>query len=703
MDKNINVYGIQTNNLKNIDITIKRNKLNLIIGPSGSGKSSLAYSTIAQIGLHEFYSMFKDDLDEPDYKVLGFDNMGVTVPIKQTNYNNNIKSTIGTYFSLQTKICTVFANILKVDYKLFSLFNEENVCENCYGLGYIEKPDLTKIVNYNKAIKDNPFRCWYRYGDFYIKILKKFCADEGIDIEKTMDKLPNKDKEKLLYGESINKYRIGYKSGNSVSSRTTKYYGLLTGIPMLKNFKMQRKYFGKTTCNCCNGMKFSKERLRYKICGVSIGDILNTPFTDIEKVLKSFISNSPNERISVLINEILSFINKAIELNLGYLTLNRSIPTLSGGELQRLRLVHVFNNALNNLILILDEPLVGVSGEEKEIIFRNILKQIPKHTVILVDHSDVFYDFSENIIALGYGGGKNGGNIINYKRYIESQKIPTNKKEKKITKTIIINSKTKIYQYKGVNMTFAEKSLNLISGKSGVGKTTLLKEYLSREFDDYIYISQKPIVGNANSNVATLLNVANSVFAMFSKEFCKEKGFFSNQSGKNGACSLCMGSGYLQYGTTKLVCGECNGTGFNKILKKYHINKKSLFDIWKMTIDEAVLFLGEIDNKIKKSLMSAQKINLGYLSLGQSTVSLSGGENIRIKMLKLENTTANILGIDEPFKGLNPSEILVIIKYMEELINKGKTVLVADHTDIVSSFFDYHVVVTLQDNIICAE
>ena len=190
---------------------------------------------------------------------------------------------------------------------------------------------------------------------------------------------------------------------------------------------------------------------------------------------------------------------------------------------------------------------------------------------------------------------------------------------------------------------------------------------------------------------------------MFSKEFCKEKGFFSNQSGKNGACSLCMGSGYLQYGTTKLVCGECNGTGFNKILKKYHINKKSLFDIWKMTIDEAVLFLGEIDSKIKKSLMSAQKINLGYLSLGQSTVSLSGGENIRIKMLKLENTTANILGIDEPFKGLNPSEILVIIKYMEELINKGKTVLVADHTDIVSSFFDYHVVVTLQDNIICAE
>ncbi len=208
MEKTINIWGIETNNLKNIDVQIERNALNLIIGTSGSGKSSLAYDTIAQIGQHEFMSMFADNISDPTYRIKGYENMLAAVPIRQSNFNNNMRSTIGTYFGINRSIILIYAAILGIDEDFFVLNKEENLCSECHGLGYIRVLDQNRIINYDIPLGKNPFRCWNRYKDFYQQIIQQFCIDNGIDDKKTFRQLTDKEKNLILYGESDEKYSI---------------------------------------------------------------------------------------------------------------------------------------------------------------------------------------------------------------------------------------------------------------------------------------------------------------------------------------------------------------------------------------------------------------------------------------------------------------------------------------------------------------
>ena len=178
MGKNIIVTGIQTNNLKNVDIELEKNAINLVIGPSGSGKSSLAYDTVAQIGLHELGAMYSDGVNEPEYKIQSFSNMVVTIPIKQLNNNNNVRSTIGTYFSLNPCLAKIYSSILEMPYDYFVLNKSENVCPNCMGIGYVKRMDPNKIIDYDKKIEDVPIRCWKKNKDFYIKDKLYFLASD---------------------------------------------------------------------------------------------------------------------------------------------------------------------------------------------------------------------------------------------------------------------------------------------------------------------------------------------------------------------------------------------------------------------------------------------------------------------------------------------------------------------------------------------
>ncbi len=701
MEEYIIFNGIRTHNLKNIDIKIKKKTLNLIIGPSGSGKSSLAYHTIADIGINEYMSMFNDSKNDPVYKIKEYLNISPTVPINQNNFNHNIRSTIGTYFGLNTKLSIIFASALGVDDSFFVLNKETNTCNFCHGIGYVKELDRLRIIDFNKKLKDNPFKCWQRYNDFYSKIIMKFCQEKNIDIQKNFNELTEKESHLLLYGESDNKFQIQFKHGNSTSSRTTKFYGIMTSKPMRKNFMPTSKFYSDIVCPRCLGMKFSKEHCKYTLLGKSIGEVMLMPFCELKEFFeKAKKEGKFNEALKPHIDFCYRFVLKTNELNLGHLFLNRTIPTLSGGELQRLRLVHVFNAQLTDLVIILDEPVAGLSGVEKEKVYDCIMALVKKHTVIVIDHSDLFLQKAENIIALGPGAGRNGGQIIDAKKYLDSQVLMYKNDDKFIGKKIQIILKGDVYLYKGVNITIAQNCTNIITGSSGVGKSTLIREYFSRYFEEYVYINQKLITGNQNSNVATLLNIATPIFNFFAKEFDKDKHFFSNASGKEGSCKTCNGAGSIEYGSTKLICGECNGSGFNEVLEKYKLYNKSILDIWKMTIEEAVSYFQTIDDKIAKQLTVACELLLSHLIIGQGTTTLSGGENVRIKLMKLENITSTVIGVDEPFKGLNPSEVYIVVNYINKLKRKGKTIVVADHSDIAIPCFDKHIEVGIENGVI---
>lgn len=705
MGESIVIEGIETNNLKNIDVSIAKKGVNLIIGPSGSGKSSLAYDTIAQIGQHEFMSMFADEVSEPSYKIRAFSNMVAAVPIKQSNHNNNMRSTIGTYFGLNRSIGLIYAVSLGLTEDFFVLNKESNLCEECHGLGYVSKLDYNKIVDFNISIKKVPFRCWNRYKDYFAQMLVAFCEDHQIDSEKTFRELSDEEKDLLLYGESSEKYSVRYKKVNALSRRTSKFYGVLTGNPMLPGVGIGKSFYSDFECECCHGKKYSPLFDEYKVEGLSIGEFMTVPFAELKSKIEHIEKRITDDRLTFTIKNLVSFVNKAIELNLGHLCFHRAIPTLSGGELQRLRMVQVFTTQLSDLIIVLDEPLAGLSGEEKQSIYNNVVELAMKHTVVLVDHGDTFCKAATKIIALGEKGGSAGGKLIDVKEFFKKQSGIEKFEPLKSETQINVELNSSIYKYNGVKVSFAENRMNLITGYSGVGKSTLLREYLPQFFDSYLYINQKPLLGNKNSCVATVLDISNKISELYAKKHKKDKKFFSNLTGNDGMCPVCAGAGYIEYGddyrqSTRIECRECEGTGFNKILKKYKIKDFSIFDVWKMTLDEAVEFFEDADKNISQACVAASEIMLGHLHVGQATSTLSGGENIRIKIMKASKSTAKIIGVDEPFKGLSNIEIDAVARYLDKIREKERTLIVIDHTTGVEDYFSQWIQMENNKNIL---
>ena len=369
-------------------------------------------------------------------------------------------------------------------------------------------------------------------------------------------------------------------------------------------------------------------------------------------------------------------------------------------------MVQVFNSQLTDLMIVLDEPLAGLSGEEKNSVFRNILELAEKHTVLIVDHSDIFVDSSSIVTALGPAGGARGGYIIDYRKYLSDEAAEHSFDIHAPDGELKINVYDQVYHYRGVSVSILRNAMNYITGASGVGKSTLLREYFPQVFENYLYISQKPLTGNKNSSVVTAIDIFGRIQEIYAKSTGKDKKLFSNITGNEGACPCCGGSGYIEYGydsrtKVRLDCKDCLGTGFNRVIKKYKVRGKSMFDIWNMTIDEAAEFFYSLDPKITKLLAEASSIMLGHLRLGQPTSSLSGGENIRIKIMKAAKSSSEILGIDEPFRGLSSSEIYKVSLFLNELVSKGKTVAVVDHSEIAKKYFCRNINLVNRDGILC--
>lgn len=708
MKEDIVVKGIETNNLKNIDICLKKNEINLVLGPSGSGKSSLAYDTVAQIGLHELGAMYYDGMNEPEYKVDSYDYMVVTIPIKQTNNNNNVRSTVATYFSISPSLAKIFSSLLDMPYDYFVLNKSDNICPNCLGVGYTKELDQHKIVDYDKTLEEVPIRCWRKNKDFYNQILKLYSEDRGIPFTKKFRELSEKHKQEVLYGASEKKYKIKYKVTNHFSTRTTQYFGPMTESAMLKSFSPSSDFYSEKPCRKCDGEKYEIGHRKHKISGLSIGELLVLSFDKllgwIEKVRQSYNCTS----IAFSLNQLESFTRKAIELKLGYISLNRTIPSLSGGELQRLRLIQVFSSQLTDLLIVLDEPLAGLSSAEKEIVYNNILQLKKNHTLLIVDHHDLFIKDADNIIALGEAGGKKGGSIIDANAYIQKQKIIYPYENIPAKNYVNVKLNSEVYSYTGVDVNIALESLNLITGASGIGKSTLLREYFPQFFDDYLYINQKPMGGNIRSTVATSLGIASSISQLFSKKYNLSKTVFSNLSTAEGMCSTCSGTGIITYGSDSqsqiaLTCKECNGTGFDKKLSKYTLEGKNIQEVFLMTIDECVDYFSKIDSRISSVLLTAQGLLLGHIQLGEKTSYLSGGENIRLKLMTALTAKNPVIGIDEPFKGLGNEEIYMVIKALNDLTKKIKTVIVVDHEEKAFKYFTNHIYLVNNNGILISD
>ena len=251
------------------------------------------------------------------------------------------------------------------------------------GRGFLLALDENRLVNYDISLNRNPIKCWNKYKDFYCAIIKSFCADCGIDERKTFRMLSEKEQKQFLFGISDKKYSVKYKKLGRLACRTSRYYGVMTETPMLPNFEINSQFYSEYRCPVCNGKGFSSEHEKYKLNGLSIGDASCLSFSSMNAWLAAVEANTKKSDLFFSFLQIKKFISKADEFNLGHLFLNRTIPSLSGGELQRLRLVQVFASQLSDLLIVLDEPLAGLSRNEKILVANIEIKDLMMKRMML--------------------------------------------------------------------------------------------------------------------------------------------------------------------------------------------------------------------------------------------------------------------------------------------------------------------------------
>lgn len=688
MDK-IRFYNIETNNLKGIDFSIIKNEVNCIIGPSGSGKSSLAFDTVNSVSLHEYNVMTGEIDDYDEYKVEDYKNLQIPVSLKQLNYNNNPRSTISTYYKIDNYFKYIFTSIHNMNLNFFSFNKFSSTCKKCKGLGYELLPDESLIIDYDASLEDIPFMPWKgSYRDLYKQLLSNISKDMDIPIDIPFRDLNQEQKDFLLYQEGKEKYKLNYHQSGRKRVKTLKYIGVVTEMKhQLNDMNVDAiKYSHPITCSVCKGTRFSNNVNKYKVNNKGIGEAYILTISDLKKWILECLDNKElGVDVKGMFQKILNFTERLIGMKLEYLNLNRSIASLSGGEFQRLRLSQLMESKFDNILYILDEPLSSLHISEKGIIVDRIMKLKKKNTLLIIEHDNEFIKECNYITALGPWGGRYGGNIIPADEYILNTNDEKEINPIKTNKFVEINSEYSINNVKPFSISLPLNTCIGVCGLSGSGKSTFAREILPRILSDYKYISQKSIRGNSYSIVASYINILDKIREVFSKNNNTSKSMFSFHYNSDGSCPKCRGTGKIVIDDYRskysYICPDCEGKRYSDEALEFYVNGLNINEVLLLEISEAAIFFENINKNIYEILSNADRIGLGYLKLSQAVQTLSGGENQRVKLLKHFNlnTKNKIVALDEPFQGLNNSEIFIILKILYEFASNGNTIIIIEH------------------------
>lgn len=699
MKENIISYiGIKTNNLKNINIEIPKGCFWGIAGPSGSGKSSLAYGTIYAISQFEWDKISNNNSTSiPNFIVDDYRNVVPTIALKQENFNVNPRSTIATFLKVDKDFRLLLASSNKVSPTMFSFNNPANYCSCCEGLGVEHSLSSEQMIDYSKSILKEPFLPWKK--NYKQKILEKFADAHDISLTTKLADLKKEELQTLLYGKSQNKYKISYTLSGKKRTREFVYVGLMTEMKTLNedrkhisNHKKILDYSTMNICSHCKGTRFSEKVLKYKYNGKSIGDMYLSEFSELLKFVCDSLLTEKNEDLKRLLGNIERTATAIITSNLGYLNLNRGIPSLSGGELQRIRLVNILNSQISGMLYIVDEPSSKLHVSEYNSILES-LKNLRdnQNSVLVIEHNPYFLNRTEKVIYLGPGSGDKGGEIVTP----NNKDIPLNYKPRKCKDFLELRNITRNNIQK-LSISIPLNCITGIYGPSGSGKSTLAR-CISENYKESEFVNQKPIRGSIVSTIASYSGIFDDIRNIFSKISGKESNFFSFMN-EDGQCPNCNGKGLIKYGLDfgkteiEIVCEDCEGKRFNDSVLDIKYKNFSIYDILVLTIDTIIKDELFIKNAIlNNKLILLQKLGLGYLNLFRTTDSLSGGEAQRLKLTKFigKKLKNKIFIFDEPLSGLSQWDAHNILQIFNELVINGATVIFIDHNILGIEFSDY--------------
>ena len=610
---------------------------------------------------------------------------------------------------------------------LFSFNNPLGACSSCGGYGDIVGVDPELVIpNTGLSVYDNAIAPWR--GEKLIKYknqLVKNSINFNFPIHKPYFKLTSEQKD-LLWSGNIHFKGINYF-----------FKKLEDKIYKIQNRVMLSRYRGKTICKDCNGNRLKNEASYVRINKKSITDLVEMPIDNLLKFMLTLKLDSYQEKLANrILKEIQNRLKFICNVGLGYLTINRRSGTLSGGESQRINLANSLGSSLVSSLYVLDEPSVGLHPKDTEKLI-NILIDLKNigNTVLVVEHDEDIMRSADHIIDIGPEAGSNGGQVVaqgSIKDILKSKSLTS----KYLNKTEAINPLDKIRysagkisikgarenNLKNISVNFPLNNLIAVTGVSGSGKTTLVKKILYPallkekgifknkpgqfdeisgdidKVDEIEFIDQKPIGLSSRSNPVTYLKVYDDIRNLFASQKLskinsyKAKHFSFNVDG--GRCESCKGEGIVKIemqfmADVNLECENCKGKRFKKDVLRVKFENKTIDDILKMTVDQSIEFFNSTNqNKITNKLKPLQDVGMGYIQLGQSSSSLSGGEAQRIKLatflLKGNNRKKTLFIFDEPTTGLHFHDIKKLLNSFNSLLENGHSIIVVEHnTDLI--------------------
>jgi len=775
----VKVRGAKENNLKNVDLEIPRNALVVFTGVSGSGKSSLAFGTLyaeAQRRYLESVSPYArrlfNQMSIP--QVDSIDGLPPAIALQQQRGATSTRSSVGSVTTLSNLIRILYSRA--GDYpagqsiiyaESFSPNRPEGACPECHGLGLVyEVTEHSMVPDDSLTIREKAIAAWPTAWQG--QNLREILMTLGYDVDTPWRDLPKKDREWILFTDEQPVVPV-YSGLSAAQVRQAiarkmepSYMGTFTGVKrhVMQTFansqsqamkKRVSKFMLSAECPVCRGKRLRAEPLSVKFAGMDIAEIYRLNIKGLRDVLLSSINvqnevldqNHP-EKVLVLQrigNDILSRLEVLIDLGLGYLTLERSTPTLSPGELQRLRLGTQIHSNLFGVVYVLDEPSAGLHPADTQSLLRALDRlKAAGNSLFVVEHEVEIIRHADWIVDVGPGAGEKGGEILysgplqgleKIDRSITRQylfNIDQNQKSSRQAKGWLRLRDVTRNNLRNVDADFPLGVLTSITGISGSGKSSLISQALvelvleklgqkiqaNEDQDDnllraedskttsgyiaegmshirrLIPVDQKPIGRTPRSNLATYTGLFDHVRKLFADtKMAKERKYDAGRFSFNvvkGRCANCEGEGFVMVELLFLPsvyapCPVCNGSRYNEKTLEVKYNDKNIAQVLALTVDEAFDFF-KSESQINRALDVVRQVGLGYLRLGQPATELSGGEAQRIKLateLQKAQHGNTLYILDEPTTGLHPSDVDNLLVQLNKLVDQGNTVIVIEH------------------------
>ena len=698
------------NNLKHVTVKIPKRQITVVTGVSGSGKSSLVLDTIAAKSRRELNDTFPSFTQQylPKYgrpHVGDIENLPIAIVIEQRKPTSNSRSTVGTYTDIYALLRLLFSRIGQpfVGYSdAFSFNHPSGSCPRCAGLGEIRELDIHKLVDFDKSLNDEDTIHYIAFGKGGWRWIRY--AHSGLfDLDKKIKDYTPEELDLFL-----NSPQIKLKNPPSNWPKSAKYEGLIPRMYRsiinseegLLHAAVLNPMLTMGTCPDCGGTRLNEKIRSCKIKGINIAEVTAMSIADCRQWMET-IDNPLAEDIKYATIERLAALE---EIGLGYLTLDRAIGTLSGGEAQRCKIAKYINSPLSDVLYILDEPSVGLHNHDILLMQKSVQK-LKNHgnTVILVEHHKDMIKIANHIIDMGPGAGMKGGEIVfegSYDELLRSQTLTgislsatsSIKEQVRQPKSFFHLESATLHNIKNLTVDLPLGVMCGIAGVAGSGKSSLMECFRKAypQPEEIVYISQKNIGISLRSTPATYLEVADDIRKLFAKANKTKADLFSF-NGKGG-CPVCQGKGVIVsdmafMDAIETTCEACGGLRYNNEVLSYKVNGMNIAEVMDLTANKASeMFAGTV---IAEKLEPLRKVGLGYLHLNQSLSTLSGGELQRIKLASYLRDAGKIFIMDEPSDGLHLNDIKRILDLFDTMVEAGNTIFLIEHNLEMLKACDY--------------